>query len=69
MAKKGSKNNIENRGTGSKIKQLNGRAVEPVYYAGKNRNHHSGMFAAYSDNGELVYNSAGQPVKYDEIPQ
>lgn len=63
MAKKGSKNNIANRGTGARIKQLNGKDVIPVMFMGKR-----GKFvAAQFKNGPLVTDKNGDAVPYDKV--
>lgn len=69
MAKKvskGSKNNIENRGTGAQLKQLDGKVVKPVMYKGA-RLGHGNYIAARFEDGQLARDAAGKPVAYQLI--
>ena len=64
MAKKGSKNNIANRGTGAREKQLNGKTVIPV----KMKSLKQGSFiAAQFKNGPLVTDKEGNFIPYSKI--
>ena len=63
MAKKGSKNNIANRGTGARVKQLNGKDVIPVMLmSGKGK-----FMAAQFKNGPLVTDKNGKAIPYDKV--
>ena len=60
---KGSKNNIANRGSGAKIKKLNGKDVVPALFRGK-----KGKFiAAQFKNGPLALDVKGDPIPYDKV--
>lgn len=63
--KKGSKNNIANRGEAAKIKRYDGKEVEPVQLiiSGKKKF----IAAQFKENGKLVKGSSGEFVAYDAI--
>ena len=64
MAKKGSKNNIANRGTAAREKQLNGKTVVPVVMKSLKQ----GRFvAAQFKNGPLVTDKEGNFIPYSKI--
>jgi ribosomal protein L27 len=63
--KKGSKNNIANRGKGAKIKQYNGKAIKPVKLI--NNQQGTTFIAAQYEGGELVMDPAGSFVKYAAV--
>lgn len=63
MAKKGSKNNIANRGTGARIKKLNGKDIIPAKVFSKGSN----FIAAQFKNGPLALDKNGNPVPYDKV--
>jgi hypothetical protein len=67
MAKKGSKNNIENRGTAAKLREINGKQVKPVEYRGANLGHGNYIAAMYVDSGQLVRDQKGKPIPYQQI--
>ena len=61
--KSGSKNNIANRGTGAKVKKIDGKEVRPVKFKGA-----AGIFmAAALPDGKLVKGKNGLPVPYQSI--
>ncbi len=62
-AKKGSKNNVANRGTGAKIKVYNGKNVFPVKYIGQGKS----FMAAQYDNKEMVLGPNGEVLPYGSI--
>jgi len=64
--KKGSKNNISNRGKGAELKQLDGKVVRPILYKGERLGHGNYMAAKFED-GKLVKDDAGGPVPYKMI--
>ena len=63
MTKKGSKNNIEHRGTGVKLKQVDGRNIKPVQYVASGR---KVVVGKYEDGG-LVLDREGNPIPYSSI--
>lgn len=63
MAKKGSKNNIANRGAAARAKFLNGKEVMPVMMVGKD----SRFIAARIKDGPLVLDKQGKAIPYDKI--
>ncbi len=64
--KKGSKNNISNRGKGAELKKLDGKVVKPILYKGE-RLGHGNYMAAQIEGGVIVKDSAGKPVPYSAI--
>ena len=64
MAKKGSKNDIQNRGTAARLREVNGKAVKPVQYIGTHLGHGSYMAAMYVDGGKLALGADGKPIAY-----
>lgn len=64
---KGSKNNIANRGSGARIKQLNGKTVIPVQFKGANLGFGNFMAAMYEDEKKLVLDANGRPIPYDSV--
>ena len=63
----GSKNNPHNRGKGAKKKELNGKVLEPVKYFGKNVGHGNYIAAKITKSTDVVLDSNGKPVPWDEI--
>jgi hypothetical protein len=61
--KKGSKNNIANRGSSARVKMYNGKAVKPVKLISRGKRY---MAAQYED-GQLVKNQSGSYVPYSSI--
>jgi hypothetical protein len=64
--KKGSKNNVSNRGKGVELKLLDGKAVKPIMYKGERLGHGNYMAAKFED-GKLAKDDAGRPVPYKMI--
>lgn len=64
--KKGSKNNVSNRGKGAKLKYIEGQVVKPTLYIGE-RLKHGNYMAAQLDSGELIKDSSGKPIPYKII--
>ncbi len=64
-AKKGSKNNIANRGKGAKIKQYNGQAIKPVHLINKQTK--ESFMAAQYENGDLAMDPSGAFVKFGSV--
>ncbi len=62
-AKKGSKNNVANRGTGAKIRTYNGQNVFPVNYRSQGKN----FMAAQYENKKLVLGPNGEVLPYASI--
>lgn len=62
-AKKGSKNNIANRGASAKVKHYNGKAVKPVKLISKNKR----FIAAQYEDGNLVQSANGEYLPYSSI--
>jgi hypothetical protein len=63
MSKKGSKNNIKNRGVAAKLRTINGLTVKPVKYIGEQGSY----IAAKFEDGKLYRDEAGRPVPYGSI--
>ena len=61
--KKGSKNNVINRGRGAELKKLDGKIVKPVLYKGE-RLGHGNYMASKLEDGKLVRDEYGKPVPY-----
>lgn len=61
--KKGSKNNIANRGASARIKHYNGKPVKPVKLINGNKR----FMAAQYEDGQMVKNSSGQFIPYANI--
>lgn len=61
--KKGSKNNVSNRGKGADIKQVDGSSITPIMYKGERLGHGKYM-AARLENGTLVKDNTGRPIPY-----
>ena len=64
--KKGSKNNVSNRGKGAELKKLDGKVLKPIMYIGE-RIGHGNYMAAKSENGKLIRDNFGKPVPYKMI--
>jgi len=64
--KKGSKNNISNRGKGADLKKLDGKVVKPTMYVGERLGHGNYMAAKFED-GMLIKDKYGRPVPYKMI--
>ncbi len=62
-AKKGSKNNVANRGTGAKVKVYNGQNVFPVKYIGQGKS----FMAAQYENKKMVLGPNGEVLPYGSI--
>jgi hypothetical protein len=65
--KKGSKNNIANRGARAKIKAYKGQRVKPVRLIDKKGG--TAFIAAQYEGGDLVVNPAGEFVKFATITE
>jgi hypothetical protein len=65
MAKKGSKNNISNRGEGARAKLYDGKTVEPVelIISGKRRI----IAAKFKEGGQLVKGQSGDYISFSSI--
>lgn len=61
--KKGSKNNIENRGMAARIKHYDGKPVKPVKLISGNKR----FIAAAFENGHLVKGADGEYIPYSLI--
>ena len=64
--KKGSKNNVNNRGQAADLKQLDGKSIKPIMYKGE-RLGHGNYIAAKFENGKLVKDVVGRPIPYKMI--
>ena len=64
--KKGSKNNVSNRGSGAELKQLDGKVVKPIMYVGE-RLGHGNYMAAKFENGKLIRDDSGRPIPYKMV--
>jgi len=62
-AKKGSKNNIANRGTGAKIKEYNGKPIAPVKFISQGKS----FIAAQYEDKKLVTGPSGDVLPYGSI--
>jgi hypothetical protein len=58
-----SKNNPENRGQVTKLREHQGKTVKPVLYFGKHQGHGNYIAAAY-ETGDLVVDAYGRPIPY-----
>jgi len=67
MAKKGSKNNIENRGAAAKLKEIDGKQIKPVMYKGQCVGHGSYIAGMFIENGQLVVDASNKPVQFSKI--
>ncbi len=63
----GSKNNIANRGSSARIKEVNGKQIVPVEYRGANVGHGNYMAGKYADSGLLVKDENKVPIPYQLI--
>ena len=62
-----SKNNPENRGRVTKLREYNGKVVKPTYYFGKHRGHGNYIAAAY-ESGDLVLDPVSKrPIPYQKV--
>ena len=61
--KKGSKNNVANRGTGAKIKVYNGKNVFPVKYIAQGKS----FIAAQYEDKSIVVGPTGEVLPYGSI--
>ena len=66
VAKKGSKNNVNNRGKGAELKKLDGKVIKPILYKGERVGHGNYMAARFED-GKLVRDDEGRPVPYQMV--
>ena len=66
VTKKGSKNNVSNRGKSAKMKYVKGKAIKPIMYIGE-RLRHGNYMAAQLDSGELIKDNTGKPIPYKII--
>lgn len=66
MAKKGSKNNISNRGKGALLRSYNGVDVKPAMYYMDGK---KAMVAQTASDGKIVFDAAGKPVLYKETDE
>jgi hypothetical protein len=64
--KKGSKNNVSNRGKGVELKKLDGKVVKPILYKGERLGHGNYMAARFED-GKLARDDEGRPVPYQMV--
>jgi hypothetical protein len=63
----GTKNNPKNRGKVVKKKTHNGKEVEPILYAGGHAGHGKYIAGKYAGGSDIVVNSAGKPLPWDDI--
>lgn len=62
----GTKNNPENRGRVTKLREVNGKEVKPSYYFGKHKGHGNYIAAAF-ESGDLAMDAHGRPIPYQSI--
>ncbi len=62
----GTKNNPKNRAKAEK-KKYNGKEVEPILYYGVHTGHGKYISAKYSGSTNLVVDSTGKPMPWDQV--
>jgi len=62
------KNNPKNKGLAGGKKFLNGKEIEPIKYIGTYANNGKYMSAKYIKTNEIILDSKGKPVIWDDIP-
>ncbi len=67
MAKKGSKNNISNRGKAAEMRKVGGRSLVVFLYDGTNVGHGKYMAGKFSDDGKIFKDTNGKPIPYGSI--
>ena len=67
--KKGSKNNVSNRGKGVELKLLDGKAVKPIMYKGERLGHGNYMAAKFAGPDGPSYFDLGHVVRCRGVRQ
>ena len=62
------KNNPKNKGVAGNVKKYNGKDIEPVMYNGMHIGYGKYLSAKYLKTNEIILDSNGKPVLWDDIP-
>lgn len=63
----GTKNNPENRGRVTELRQYNGKKVKPVLYVGRQVGHGNFIAAQFEDGKLAMDPNTGVPIPYQNI--